>query len=118
MNDGLLTSHDLSLATALCLTKWYVWSIALYGCETSTLTAELERRLRAFEKNMPRFIEKEKKSNLEIFRKFNFKIDRDNCQEKDKKTQYFIIGHGSLQKRIVEGKVGGKRGRGRTRRTG
>jgi len=28
---------------------YYVWSIALYGCETWTIKMEVKRRLRAFE---------------------------------------------------------------------
>ena len=94
---GLLTSHDLFLATKLHLTNcyiyiyiyMYVWSTAFfYICEKWTLTAALERRLRAFEMRTFRRICSiswtEKKSNL-----VEFKNNRDNHPDKEKKLQCF-----------------------------
>ena len=45
----IFTSKNISLKTRKNLLKTYVWSIALYGCETWTITMEERRRLEAFE---------------------------------------------------------------------
>jgi len=45
----IFTSRSMSLKTRKNLLKTYVWSIALYGCETWTITMEEKRRLEAFE---------------------------------------------------------------------
>jgi hypothetical protein len=45
----IFTSRSISLKIRKNLLKTYVWSIALYGCETWTITMEEKRRLEAFE---------------------------------------------------------------------
>ena len=44
----LLASRNISLKIRKNLLKTYVWSIALYGCETWTIATEERRRLESF----------------------------------------------------------------------
>ena len=42
----VLTSREVSLDTRMRLSKCYIWSTLLYGCETWTLTKTLEKKLK------------------------------------------------------------------------
>ncbi|KAF2881454.1 hypothetical protein ILUMI_24740 [Ignelater luminosus] len=48
----LLTSNSIVLHRRLQMTKTYVWSIALYGCETWTIGTRKRRRLEALENGL------------------------------------------------------------------
>ena len=60
-----------------------------------------------------------KKSNLEILWKLNLKVTEITTKIRKRKTQYIgkIGRHDSLQKKILEEKVDGKRGRGKRRKS-
>ena len=45
----LWENKAISFPTKVKLYKALVWSILLYGCESWTLTADLDRRIQAFE---------------------------------------------------------------------
>ena len=45
----MLTSREVSLDTRMRLTKCYIWSTLLYGCETWILSKALEKRIESFE---------------------------------------------------------------------
>ena len=45
----VLTSREVSLDTRIRLSKCYIWSTLLYGCETWTLSNTLVKRIEAFE---------------------------------------------------------------------
>ena len=45
----VLISRQVSLDTKLRLSKCYIWSNSLYGCERWTLSQTVERRIQAFE---------------------------------------------------------------------
>ncbi|GFR77707.1 endonuclease-reverse transcriptase [Elysia marginata] len=107
----LLTNRRKGFATRSRLTKCYVWSVFLYACETWTLNASLERNIEALEiwlyRRMAKISWKEKKRNKEILEKIGLKH-----------TYYgHIRRHQSLQKYIMEGKINGKRQRGRKRKS-
>ena len=45
----VLTSREVSLDAGIRLSRCYIWSTLLYGCETWTLSKTLEKRIEAFE---------------------------------------------------------------------
>ena len=49
--------NNLSLGSKMKLVRSFVISIFWYACESWTLTAELEKRMRAFEMMLPEAIE-------------------------------------------------------------
>jgi len=70
LKSKLLTSKNVDLKTRKRLIKTYVWSTALYGCETWTLNKKDETTLEAFEMWCWRKMEKikwtELKTNEEV----------------------------------------------------
>jgi hypothetical protein len=104
------------------LIKVYIWSIALYGCETWTMTQRDRERLEAFEMWCWRRMEKiswtEKKSNEEVLN-----IVREGrsllktIENRRGKMLGHLLRHDEYIKIMVEGKVEGRRKRGRPRRT-
>ena len=119
--NSLITSHDLSLTTKIRLTKCYIWSILLYGCETWSLTKALEKKLRAFEmwtyRKIAKISWKEKKTNHQVLQTLGITSTDIISTIRRRITKYFghIRRHDSIQKTIAEGKIEGKRGRGRRR---
>ena len=117
--SNILTCHDLSITTKIRLTKCYIWSTLLYGCETWSLTTTLEKKLSAFEMWIYRRISRtswtEKKTNQEVLDKVKVKRKEITNTIRVRKAKYFghIKRHESLQRTILEGKIEGKRGRGR-----
>ena len=117
--SNLLTSHDLSITTKLRLAKCYIWSVLLYASETWSLTPTLEKRLRAFEmwtyRRLCRKSWTEKKSNKEVLDKMKLKGTILMSIVRRRKAKYYghVRRHQCIQKTIIEGKVDGKRGRGR-----
>ncbi|GFR88354.1 endonuclease-reverse transcriptase [Elysia marginata] len=115
----LLTNRRISFATRSRLTKCYVWSIFLYACETWTLNASLERNIEALEmwlyRRMVRISWKEKKKNKEVLEEIGLKHTELLKTIKTRQLAYYghIRRHQSLQKSIMEGKINGKRQRGR-----
>lgn len=99
----------------------YVWSTLQYGVETWTITDTMAKRLAAFEmwtyRRMLRISWKEMVKNETILERLHvrnrlFKIIQ--C----KKLKYFghmIRKNDTIQRSVLDGKVNGKRGRGRPR---
>ena len=118
---SLITSHDLSLTTKIRLTKCYIWSILLYGCEAWSLTKTLEKKLRAFEmwtyRRIARISWKEKKTNHQVLQTLGITSTEIISTVRKRITRYFghIRRHDAIQKTIAEGKIEGKRGRERRR---
>lgn len=103
------------------LIKIYIWSIALYGCETWTLTQRDRERLAAFEMWCWRRMEKiswtEKRTNEEVLTLVDEKRSLLRTIENRRgKMMGHLIRHDTFFKTILEGKIEGKRGRGRPRR--
>ena len=119
----LLTNKNISLKIRRRLTKCYVWSLLTYACDTWTLSKQMEAKIEAFEmwpyrRNM-RISWKEVKSNAEILKMIGLKNTELVMSIKKKKRAYYglVRRHHSLQKLVLEGKVDGKRGRGRRRKS-
>ena len=116
-----LTSRNISFGLRILLVKCYILSVLLYGSETWTLNANLVHRIEAFEmwiyRRMGRISWTERKTNNEVCRILNVKPSLLNTIQK-RKLQYFghITRHNTICKDILEGKIEGKRARGRQRR--
>ena len=95
----------------------------MYGCETWTLTKQIEAKIEAYEmwtyRRILRISWKEKKPNKTVLKLMNIKKPVLLTTIKKKQLSYFghTKRHDSLQKLILEGKVEGSRGRGRKRKT-
>ena len=114
----VLTNRRISQELRLRLSKCFVLSTFTYGCETWTITKEMEDKINAFEMWIFRRIANikwtDKIRNEEVCRRLN--IDRSLLSEiKQRKLSYFghLKRHPSIKKEILEGRVDGKRGRGR-----
>ena len=118
----ILKCRSISLDTRLRVLNFYVVPVLTYGCESWTLTSELEERLKAAEMWMLRRVMRifwtEHVSNEEVLRRAN------HCRRLLKtirKRQLSFLGHvmrkDGLENPALTGKVSGKRGKGRRRTT-
>ena len=103
------------------LVKCYIWATFLYGCETWTLTGSIEKKITAFEMWIYRRISRtswtDKVTNQHVLQKINIKSTELVQMIRTRKAKFYghVRRHDSLQRVILEGKVEGKRGRGRKR---
>ena len=115
----ILTSGNISIELRSRIAKCYIWSILLYGAETWTLTKVTCDKLEAFEmwlyRRMFRISWKEHKTNADVLHKMNTKILLNTI--KNRKYQYLghIIRGNRVQRLLMEGRINGRRGRGRPR---
>ena len=118
----LLTSKKLKVSTKLRIVKCYVYSIFTYGCESWSLSKVLESKIEAMEmwcmRRLGNIKWKDKVTNESVLKKLGTKRQLlSNIQKR--KTKYF--GHvkrkGNLLTTALEGKIEGKRPRGRPRNT-
>ena len=116
----ILTSRNININVRLRIAKCYIWSTLLYGAEIWTLTKVTSDKLEAFEmwlyRRMLRISWKEHKTNEEVLNKMKTKRTLLNTI-KTRKCQYFghIIRIHHLQRLLIEGRMNGRRGRGRPR---
>ena len=115
----LLTSK-INLQLKKKFVKCYVWSIALYGSETWTLREKERKYLEAFEmwcwRKMEKIDWRDHITNEEVLAKVqeNRSILKVIKQRKANWIGHILRGEGLLRD-ITEGKIAGKRGRGRKR---
>ena len=116
----LFESKQLSTKLKLRMINCYIYSILLYGCETWTLTKVLCDKLEACEmfflRRMGKISWKQKVTNDQVLEKFNTKRQLIDTI-KFRKMCFFghVKRHDTIIKEILEGKVEGRRGRGRPR---
>ena len=117
--------NNISLASKVKLMCSLAISIFLYACESWTLTAELEKRMQAFEmrccQRLLNISYKDHVTNEEVLRKIQAAIgEYDELLTMVKKRNLSWFGHVSrssgLAKSILQGTVNGKRRRGRQKR--
>ncbi|XP_048006632.1 uncharacterized protein LOC125241959 [Leguminivora glycinivorella] len=103
------------------LIKLYIWSIALYGSETWTMLQQDRKRLEAFEMWCWRRMEKiswtEKVTNEEVLNRVKEKrciLRTVECRRGNMLGH--LLRHDEFIKIIIEGKVEGRRKRGKPRR--
>ena len=102
--------------------KCYVWPTLFYGAETWTITKSMLSRLDAFEMWVYRRVLKiswtEKNTNEEVLRRMG--TGREIVRQfKTRKLQYLghLIRHNSTQLQLIDGKIEGRRSRGRPSNT-
>ena len=115
-----LLSKRMNIDTKKRIVKALVWSIALYGAETWALGAEDIKRIEAFEMWVWRKMQKvrwsERKTNEEVLEMIDEQrslMDR-IIRSKKKWIGHIVRGDGLL-KEVIEGRMVGKRPRGRKR---
>ena len=119
-------SANIETTTKIKLYKSLITSIALYGCESWTLTADTERRIQAFEFKCLRRIlgvsYRDRKTNEFVWQQIT-RCNKDMVPllktVKTRKMKWFghTARHSSLAKTILQGTVVGGRKRGRPRKT-
>ena len=116
---------NIRLSTKLKLYKALVVSIVLYGCETWTLTAALEKKIQAFETKCMRKILRiswtERKTNDYVWSRVESVSGRQErllSTVKRRKLLWFghVTRHDSLAKTTMQGTIQGGRRRGRQRK--
>ena len=119
---AVLTSRNIFFQLRLRLVNCYIYSVLLYGSETWTLNKNLESRIEAFEmwifRRMGKISWTEKKTNKDVCMLLKVSPSLLN-NIKRKKLKYFghIKRHDTICREILEGKIEGRRARGRQRRT-
>ena len=118
-NREIMTSN-LSIDLKSRLIKTLIWSIATYGAETWTLNQETIRRIESFEmwcwRRMLKVKWTEKKTNAEVLKEAH--VERSlltSIKKRKHKWLGHIMRHEGLLKDIIEGKMDGKRRKGRPR---
>src|SRR3984885_9688321 len=103
------------------MVKALIWSVTLYGAETWTMRGEDVKRIEAFEmwiwRRMERISWVEHKSNEEVLKQVNEKRSLMNTiRTRQKNWIGHVLRSNSLQRDIMEGKMEGRKGRGRPRK--
>ena len=121
-NKNLLTNSKISIELRKRFLKCYVWSVLLYGCESWTMGKEEELRILALEMWLYRRMLKipwtAKKTNEEVLAMA--KAEREiisNIQQRQMRFLGHILRRDGLEKLVVEGKLDGRKSRGRPRRS-
>ena len=111
--------NNISLGSKVKLVRSLVISIFLYGCESWTLNAELEKKMQAFE--LLNISYKDHVTNEEVRRKIQAAIgeyDELLTLVKKRKLRWFghVLRSSGLAKTMLQGTVKGKRKRGRQKK--
>ena len=118
--DSIFKSRDITLKVRLI--KAMVFPVVMYGCESCTVKKAERRRIDAFElwcwRRLLRVPWTARRSNQSILKEISPECSLEGLMLK-LKLQYF--GHlmqrvDSLEKTLMRGGIGGRRGRGRQRR--
>ena len=119
--NNLLTNSRISMETRKRAVKTYVWSTLLYGCETWTVSREMEKRLEAMEmwcwRRMLRVSWTERRTNVNILEAIESGRE---LMAVLRKRQMGFLGHvmraSGLENLAMTGRISGSRGRGRPRK--
>ena len=118
--------RNINIKTKLRVIRCYVISTLLYGAETWPLSTEMEQRIESVEiwiyRRILRISWTEKMTNIRVKEKIRELGDQElEVLREYKKRKIAYCGHiirvGGLQNLILLGKLNGKRGRGRPRKT-
>jgi hypothetical protein len=120
--QGVLTSKSISLELRKRIAKAYVWSVALYGAETWTLNKKDEKRLEAFEmwcwRNLEQIRWQEHRTNAQVLEQVNEERHLlKSIKQRRLRWVGHVLRHGGLLRDVIEGRIEGKRPRGRPRNT-
>ena len=117
--DSILESRDITLPTKVCLVKAVVFPVVMYGCECWTVKKAECQKIDAFElwywRRLLRVPWTARRSNPSILKEISPECSLEGLMLK-LKLQY--SGHlmrrvDSLEKALMLGGIGGRRGRGR-----
>ena len=115
--DSILESRDITLPTKVHLVKAMVSPVVMYGCESWTVKKAERQRIDAFElwswRRLLRVPWTAKRSNQSILKEISPGISLEGMMLKVK-LQYFghlMRGVDSLEKTLMLGGTGGRRGR-------
>lgn len=118
-----LLRSNLKLGIKVRILQTYVFSICSYACETWTLNASVKRRINAFEmwcyRRILRISWKDRRSNAEVLQKMKTKrrLLPTIVKRKLQFAGHILRGSGGLlSTAALEGRINGRRGRGRPRR--
>ena len=119
---NLLSNKNLSIYTRKKFIKTYIWSILLYGCETWTVGRYERERLEAMEmwlwRRMTRTKWTERKRNETIMEEIEEKRNiMTSLMRRKVKLVGHLLRHNNFITNIIEGKVAGRRPRGRPRKS-
>eukprot|EP00794_Sanderia_malayensis_P016388 gene16388-biopygen12078 len=124
--DTVWNLKGVSLKSRIKITKAIAWSTLLYGCESWTISQKSMDKLKAFEmkcyRKMLKITWREKKTNEFVWRKVTEVLGErpESVVEIIKRRKLKYYGHQTRKqaqaKVIIEGRVEGRRERGRPRR--
>ena len=120
--ENILSSRSIALPVRLRALKCYVWSTLLYGSETWTISAVMEKRLEAAEnwflRRMMRVSWTDKMTTKEVYKRAN---TRPSLLTTIIGRQLSFLGHiirkDEVENLVITGFVEGSRSRGRQRET-
>ena len=119
--DSIFKSRDITLPTKACLVKAMVFPVVMYGCESWTVKKAKHQRIDAFElwcwRRLLRVSWTARRSNQSILKEISPGISLEGLMLK-LKLQYFgylMRRADSLEKTLMWGGIGGRRGRGQQR---
>ena len=119
--DSIFKSRDITLPTKVRLVKAIIFPVVMYGCESGNMKKAERRRIVAFElwcwRRLLRVPWTARSSNQSILKEINPGISLEGMMLK-LKFQYFghhMLRVDSLEKTLMLGEIGGRRGRGRQR---
>ena len=119
--DSIFKSRDITLPTKVCLVKAMVFPVVMYGCESWTVKKAERQRIDAFElwcwRRLLRVPWTARRSNQSILKEIIPGCSLEGLILK-LKLQYFgylIQRVDSLEKTLMLGGIGGRRGRGQKR---
>ena len=117
---NIFRDHKLTISLKTRLSKCFVWSVLLYGCETWTLTTKTKQRIEAIEMWFYRRILHipwtAHQTNEKVLQKMNQKRNLLRCIEK---RQLELVGQvirkEKIENLVLSGRLSGKRARGSQR---
>uniref|UniRef100_A0A803TGN1 Reverse transcriptase domain-containing protein n=1 Tax=Anolis carolinensis TaxID=28377 RepID=A0A803TGN1_ANOCA len=119
--NKIVKSRDVTLATKVCIVKAMVFTIVTYGCESRTIKKAERRKIDTFElrcwRKFLRVPWTARRSNQSIFQEImpGCSLEGRILEAKMKYFGHIIRRQESLEKRMMLGKMEGKRKRGQPR---
>lgn len=121
---SILSSRNINIPLRIRLLQCYIWPIVLYGCEAWTIKEDTRKRIEAFEmwtyRRMLSISWTQRVTNVEVLRRVG---QSRKLMQTIKKRKVAYLGHIFRHERydilqlIMMGKIAGKRGVGRRRKS-